>query len=226
MSATTGKPISTLGLPSLSLEMAAYYDEADGLSRAKETELKGLRETVASLQAKLQAKVKSEETLKAQVDVLRELKETLSTRCERFESLLNQQALQQKLSEISSQEERLRNYAQALSQEKHCVRQFARQLAEQIEMARNLPPLKDYLSLTEFELSKLELQLKKTPTSSPARPELEQGLSQLIQQRDFLRSVIDASRADIERQAAVIIKIAKEETLVPCPPLPPKKRVP
>jgi hypothetical protein len=138
-------------------------------------------------------------------------------------SNLNQkdQALQKRSLQFEKHEERLRGYVGNLNSQKLEVKKLATQLVEDLEAARTMHPLKDYLSFTEFELSKTELQLKKTPTSSQDRTKLESYLTQLIEQRDFLKSVIEESHKKLQEQTTAILKICHDPSLAPVPPPPP-----
>ena len=126
--------------------------------------------------------------------------------------------------QLRQREAQLRQYANNISREKAEVIRCATQLAEEIHSARTLNPLKDYLSLTEFELSRIELQLKKTPTVSLDRPRLEACLSQMHEQREFLKSAIAKSKRQLDEQAASLLKIARGQKVGAIPPLPPNSR--
>lgn len=130
--------------------------------------------------------------------------------------------VQQKMDQIESREKRLRIYAASLSKEKAEVQQCAKELASEIEAATTIHPLKDFLAATEYEISKLELTLRKTPNLAPERPQLEKVFAQMLEQRDFLTSVIQASQKQLERQAEAVLKIIQEGKLQASPPLPPR----
>jgi chromosome segregation ATPase len=140
----------------------------------------------------------------------------------RAEENAEAKAIEKKRIQLDRREERLRLYADSLSAQKAEFQQISKQLAEEIHQARTLHPLKDYLSLTEFELSKIELQLKKTPTSSMDRPALEATLTQMMEQRDFLRTTIDASQKELSQHASVVFRLGDDDGLVATPPPPPR----
>lgn len=132
------------------------------------------------------------------------------------------QSVFQKLEQVESREKRLRIYAASLSKEKADVLACAKELAQEIESSMTIHPLKDYLSATEYEISKLELTLRKTPNLAPERPQMETVFKQMLEQRDFLTSVIQASEKQLQRQAETVLRIIQDGKLAASPPLPPK----
>ena len=151
-----------------------------------------------------------------QVIMLRQLLNSQESR-----NKIEEKALERKAVQLERQEEQLRVYATSLSNTRNEVKEFSKELVSDIEATRTLHPLNDYLALTEFELSKIELQLKKTPTVSSDRPKLETCLEQLMTQRNFLRSTIDSSHKENEKRASIILKIAESSNLPYIPPPPP-----
>lgn len=121
-------------------------------------------------------------------------------------------------------EAQLRNYAQALTKEKHELTKEYQRLIDETQSVRALNPLKDYLDLTEFELEKVEIQLKKTPEISNDRPRYEAYLSELVEQRNFLRQILEASQKKLDQQIGRISQNLKSGQWQPIPPLPPSLR--
>ena len=134
-------------------------------------------------------------------DMLRKLIEARDQRDSAEEHFLNEKAEQVKQAEAK------------LSSEKAEVRKFSKILAEEIQSAMAVHPLHDYLRMTEFELSKTELQLKKTPSSHPERPRLETSMVGLLEQRDFLQSIIVSSQRQLQEQASAVLRISHDEKL-------------
>lgn len=126
--------------------------------------------------------------------------------------------------EIAQREEQLRQYANFVTDQKAELVRQTRKLAEEIEMTGRMHPLRDYLELTEFELSKTEVQLKVTPTLSMDRARLEAQIVQLTEQRQFLRSVIEAASQRLSEQAAGILALVNSPSLGATPPIPPKMK--
>lgn len=124
--------------------------------------------------------------------------------------------------QLENRELQLRRYATALTKEKTEALRFSKQIADEIKAAQATHPLKDYLKLTEFELSKIEVQLKKTPMLSPDRSKLETALSQLIDQREFLKTVLGSTQRQLEKQAMEFMKLIQSGRLAPVPPPPPR----
>ncbi|MDR3608227.1 MAG: hypothetical protein P4M08_12725 [Oligoflexia bacterium] len=187
---------------------------------AQALEIKRLREAETALFARCAREAAAAE------QIWEELERARATVAERQkdwnESKIEGHALQEKSSQLERQNNRLAEYAESLNRDKRAVRLLARQLAEEIRAGQAIHPLNDYLALTEFELAKIELQLKKTPTAAPERTRLEESLTELIAQRDFLKPIIEASRNEAEKQAAALAKIIQNEALAPTPPVPPK----
>jgi hypothetical protein len=155
------------------------------------------------------------------------LRRSLSTKnsnldVENKESEAKARALAVREQQIAAREHQLRHYATAVTEQKAELIRQTKLLAEEIQMAGKMHPLKDYLQLTEFELSKVDVQLRMTPTLSMDRPRLEACVKQMAEQRDFLRNVVQASTKRLDEQAASILALVKSPKLAATPPLPPK----
>ena len=154
---------------------------------------------------------------KQEIDMLRRLIDARDTR-----SQAEEQALLRREERLEKQEARLRNYIANMETEKSQIKRITSELGEEIQAAQVMNPLKDYLSLTEFELSKIELQLKKTPTLSQDRPKLEACLTKLMEQREFLRATLQASQEQLHERAAALKRLTQDTSLELAPPLPPR----
>ncbi len=137
----------------------------------------------------------------------------------------NHSDIEQMKLQLQQREMQLRQYAANVSEEKAEVQTRAKHLADEIRAASSLAPLRDYLSVTEFELKKLETQLRTTPAISIDRPRIEASFKQMVDQREFLKSAIASSEAQLEAQAAQLLKIARPEKLSPVPPPPPRRSI-
>ena len=82
-------------------------------------------------------------------------------------------------------------------------------------------PTADLLKITEYELGRVEIEMKKTPTSSPSRRVLEENFEDLIQQRNFLRTVREASDREAQSKLTRLQDILSDERLDEIPPPPP-----
>lgn len=122
----------------------------------------------------------------------------------------------------SVREAQLRQYASAVTEQKAELIRQTKILAEEIQMTAKFHPLKDYLQLTDFELSKAEVQLKLTPTISSDRPKLEAYVKQMVEQRDFLQKVVDESERKFAEQANAILELIRSPKLAATPPPPPR----
>lgn len=185
----------------------------------KQRHLTELTNENESLKQKLDAVTRSLQESEAEREDLQSSVKSLSHRedskREQLESLASQ---------LKNRESQLRHYAANIAKEKNDIIQCARQLADEIHSARTLNPLQDYLALTEFELSKTELQLKKTPTISLERTRLESVLTQLHEQREFLKKTIMKSKIQLDDQAANLLRITRAQKAGTIPPLPPWSR--
>jgi chromosome segregation ATPase len=202
----------------LETHIARLSSQLDETQAASSHEILSLNTQLQSARAQLETARAVNEHLKSERDQARQAAEVRDHRAEDERAELERlnAALQQR-------EYQLRQYAASVSDEKSEVLRRAKHLADEIRAASTLAPLKDYLALTEFELSKVEMQLRKTPVISIERPRLEASFNQMIEQRDFLKGAIANSQAQLDRQAAQLMKIAKPEKLSPIPPMPPRK---
>lgn len=126
--------------------------------------------------------------------------------------------------QVAARENQLRHYASAVTEQKAELVRQTRLLADEIQMSSKMHPLIDYLKVTEFELSKAEVQLKVTPTLSADRARLESVVKQMSEQRDFLRNVVRESTTRLDQQAENILALVKSPKLIATPPLPPTIR--
>ena len=122
----------------------------------------------------------------------------------------------------SVREMQLRHYASSVTDQKTELIRQTKVLAEEIQMAAKMHPLKDYLQLTDFELSRAEVQLKLTPTISSDRAKLESYVKQMVEQRDFLRKVVQESEHKFADQANTILELIRSPKLAATPPPPPR----
>lgn len=124
--------------------------------------------------------------------------------------------------QASVREMQLRQYASSVTDQKTELIRQTKVLAEEIQMAAKMHPLKDYLQLTDFELSRAEVQLKLTPTISSDRAKLESFVKQMVEQRDFLRKVVQESEHKFADQANTILELIRSPKLAATPPPPPR----
>jgi len=127
---------------------------------------------------------------------------------------------------LELRENQLRVYSSALSKEKSEMQKIAKNLVKEIRMLSATHPLRDYVAATEFELSKIEIQLKKTPTVSAERAQYEDYLTKLVEQRDFLKGVLGSSQRQYETQVSELERLVSGSLLSPVPPPPPTKTAP
>ena len=102
---------------------------------------------------------------------------------------------------------------------KSLIKTYTKKYFGLIEEYKN-NPTQELLKLTEFELSKLEKELIKTPTSSPIRGNLELGVDDLLQQKKFLTTMIQESNQVWFQKLEKLTALANDFRLEPLPPLP------
>ena len=126
-----------------------------------------------------------------------------------------------KTAELNKRELQLKSYAALLVSVKAELVKGCEKLALEIQTAKTLHPLKDYLSFSKREISRLETEGFKLRSGSVERVSLENTLKLLIEQRDWLRSLIDASERELRAQAQIVSQLAERnqvEVVVPPPP--------
>ncbi|MBC7741390.1 MAG: hypothetical protein H7061_04280 [Bdellovibrionaceae bacterium] len=97
---------------------------------------------------------------------------------------------------------KLNSYFVEVEQTKTKFQSNLAKLTAEIQEAVRLHPLKDYLNLTSKEVIRVEIELKKTPTSSPNRKLLEKAIEQLINQREYLKGVIAQYEVSLSHKQA------------------------
>ena len=122
---------------------------------------------------------------------------------------------------MRKREARLQGYAKKLQGGQAKVREVLEGALAEIEVAMRMNPTAELLKVTEYELGRVEIEMKKTPTSSPARRSLEESFEDLIQQRNFLRQVREASEKEAQAKFNRIQEFLNDESLEEIPPLPP-----
>jgi len=135
------------------------------------------------------------------------------------------QSLESQLSVIGIRlelrEDQLKNYNESLNFEKGQLMKSIQEFSDELALAGECNPIKDYLKATEFQLSRLEIQLKRTPALASERPALEEALSQLIEQRDFLKSILLNSEKQLLARSLKLSSLLRNGQLAKVPPLPP-----
>jgi len=79
------------------------------------------------------------------------------------------------------------------------VSQQVELLNHEVKTATALNPIHDLLKVTQYELDKKELELKKMPASSPVRPKIELQLEELFKQRAFLSNLIEEAQSEFSK---------------------------
>ena len=184
----------------LNEEVLGQINQYEALSTEK------VKKEVQAVQEKYQSQFA---TLKGELDQLK-LENKMKA-----ESIAKTKQIQQ------ARQERLKTYAERVNQEKTTLASFTEGLKQEMTLAAKMNPVKDLLKLTEFELGKLEIELMKTPTSSPIRRNLEAGVDELVQQKRFLSGVLSDSENEWNQKIQKLIELSRDFRLETLPPLPP-----
>ncbi len=134
-------------------------------------------------------------------------------------------ALENRMSLIKQQENRLSAYSKALNRKNVEAIHHLEFLLNEYKSAEVAHPLQDYYDYIEQELVRTELELRRTPTISVDRNKLEKALSALTEQRTFIKDVIDKRREDLLRRnqkLQLMLEKTKRDLLPPPPPRPSK----
>lgn len=123
--------------------------------------------------------------------------------------------------QLNQREKQFSQFVISQNQEKSKYQRIVSQLAREIQQAITLHPLNDYLSVTEKEISRLEWELKITPTLSGNRKSLEISIGMLIEQRDYLKLLISKSENLLLSKSSSLERILNSGLLTETPPMPP-----
>lgn len=135
------------------------------------------------------------------------------------------QDLQSKLGTRQADDEirnrQYRFYIDNLNRNKKELRDQCLKLVQELKATAKMNPMRDLLTATGREISRVELQLKRTPTISADRSRLEQGLAELIEQRDFLTQALESSTSEMREKIQRISEIIDGDVTTMAPPPPP-----
>lgn len=210
-------------------ELRAARDQFDGRMEAERTEHAARLQTertalnfeISELETKIEALMAENANLRIAMATRNSNVEAESREFE-IRSQHREKQIAAREKQASVREMQLRQYASTVTDQKTELIRQTKVLAEEIQMAAKMHPLKDYLQLTDFELSRAEVQLKLTPTISSDRAKLESHVKQMVEQRDFLRRVVQESEHKFADQANTILELIRSPKLAATPPPPPR----
>ena len=153
----------------------------------------------------------------SEIDGLKEEIKRLKATNEKLEDKLGV-----KNNHISQREKQLNLYTQSIDKEKQLIKEQAIAIINELKGLASLDPLKQYLKITEKEISKVEIDLGKSPLHSTDRPRLEEILENLVRQRDSLKIMVEDANSRVQLKIKSILKLVHSDTLIPLPPLPPR----
>lgn len=157
--------------------------------------------------------------LEHQLSLLSQERDSLRTRV-----YTDEDSLQKRGAQITAREKQLTQYAEMINKTKQDLKEQITRIDYELQMAKNVNPINDYLKITEREIRRIDLQLKKTPAISKERIRLEECLDELFEQRDFLMNSSKKTTTNIDQRRHKLQKLLSIDSLQPSPPLPPKKR--
>ncbi len=233
-------------LQKVSIERNHFSDQIKRLNAEKKTMascIEKLQSSKSELTEQIQAQVKQNEDLQNQIQSmlshkkawaldekrfsdLNEFADEISAKAKVVEAKEKQLlALEEELAgrqqNISSQESHFSQYVQMVNAAKQDLKNQISKMDQEIQLSLRLNPLKDYMKMTEREIDRVDLQLKKTPTLSSDRTRLETYLDDLFEQRIFLKENIRKISQDVEKRRGQLSEIYKSAALSTTPPMPP-----
>ncbi len=122
------------------------------------------------------------------------------------------------LQKFQDRERELKGYYSFVSSEKESYKRAVVKLVREIEYAKTIHPLNDYLNFTDREIFKIECELKKTPVISPNRAHFEKVIEQLMGQRKFISDLILKSEASLNESKGKAEALLKGILASPLPP--------
>ena len=170
--------------------------EIDSLKSRHEIEFKRLTEEKDSLYNETVEKYKKHiETM--------ELEHHLSLEKVKAEAAHSQlqriEKLESEILKYKKQTTALSNILINYQNERAKVTQQVELLNHEVKTATALNPIHGLLKVTQYELDKKELELRKMPVSSPVRPKIESQLEELFKQRAFLANLIDETQSEVSK---------------------------
>ncbi len=181
-----------------------------------ESKISKLKEIISELN-------KSQDALSATVNQITNEKNELQIKVDEQMELLSKEKESHSVirTQLSQREKQFSQFVLTQNQDKSKYQRIVSQLAREIQQAITLHPLNDYLSVTEKEISRLELELKITPTLSGNRKSLENSIGMLIEQRDHMKLLISKSENYLLSKTSSLERILNSGLLTETPPMPP-----
>ena len=127
--------------------------------------------------------------------------------------------LKEKEKRVAEKKSHIASYLESLNTAKRNLRNEVAQIDQQLEMALKLSPVQDFLDITEREIDRVDLQLRKTPTLSPVRASLQKALDELYDQKRFLKKSLRQVEGRIDKKRQEILIILESPALQLSPPL-------
>ncbi len=208
-------------IQAMSIQLQLFQELESSLRDQQEviaTESAYLRQENESSECRIQSLMADNEKLKARIAELESAPRVAEFK---FTGSSAGSSSASSLDELSRKEIRLEGYARRLRSGQTMVREALNEALIELETAMRMNPTADLLKITEYELGRVEIEMKKTPTSSPSRRVLEENFEDLIQQRNFLRTVREASDREAQSKLTRLQDILSDERLDEIPPPPP-----
>lgn len=190
----------------ITVSQAQELSETKSLSENRAADIRRLEGDKALLKQTIENMVRESQT---QNDLM-----------ERLTSEVKSQA-----AKIESREKQLSGYCESLNRSKGDLREQISRFDYELQMSRSVNPIADYIKITEQEIRRVDLKLKKTPAISRDRVRLEECLDELFEQRDFLVMSVKRTVGDIDSQRARLHRILGADVMQASPPPPPVRKI-
>lgn len=159
------------------------------------------------------------ENLKKQLLEFNTVKTDLENKIQTQNEIISKQGLKisELLDEDSKKTELAHNYLKFINQEKIEIENKLNQMQFEVQRISTLNPIKDILKVTEIEISKIELELKKLALAAPNRKLLEHKMDQLFIQKTQLEALINESHKKISEQQIKISQVKNNLNILEAP---------
>ncbi|MCB0414374.1 MAG: hypothetical protein KDD50_08580, partial [Bdellovibrionales bacterium] len=195
-------------------------EQYKNLLKIQSTEVERWREVHSQLKKENEQKDKQlEAILEKSSTKIKQLEESNQKMIDELKVIAEARTLEKE--SVSERERQLNYYAQSLDSEREKVRSKIDQFLNEMRASMSLNPLKNYLFVTEKEISKIQKALGKIPFGASNREPMEVGLEKLIDQRDELKNMIYESESIYQSKIKEFRQILNSGAFSDIPPLPP-----
>lgn len=155
--------------------------------------------------------------MKSQIENLR-----IQLSSENAELIVSRRELAAKKDGIENKEKLLRFYSDSLNSMKALVRDQVTSLLREFELFKAINPMTEYYKMTLREIARTESELRELSVASPTKALLEDCLSDLIEQREFQRAILEKFQQDFDLKIEKISGLISAQAFTLNPPPPPQ----